>query len=136
MAYYAVLIMDLCTDIPGIVPPLLGKIFPLLYDSLTSSYDPTVYRRFREWFVLHLSNFGLKWKWGELKNLPALPEHHVKRQFFVDVLYQLTKLAYPKNVAEAIGADLAPLLPPSPFPQYRLTAESTLFSGFFFPHFL
>lgn len=132
MPYYTVLVMDLCTELPALVPPILGKVFPLLYDALTPyDADVALYRRLREWFVHHLSNFGLKWKWKELETL--VDEHSAeaasKKQFFKDVLAHLTRLAYVKNVEQTIGPILSALLPPPPAPQFIFGETNAIISG-------
>ena len=136
LCYYSVLIMDLCTELPAVIPPILGKVFPLLYDSLTASYDTEIYRRLRDWFVHHLSNFGLKWKWKDMIPLVDAPAADPKKQFFLDVLQHLTRLAYVKNVEQAIGPELVRLLPASPKPTFRFIETSDIISGLFPPFFL
>ena len=73
-AYYASLLVELCTQSPATVAPAMGKCVRKLYAGLGAGpensdakelLDPEGLRKFAEWFAMHLSNYNFVWRWPE-----------------------------------------------------------------------
>lgn len=121
-AYYATVIFDLCNTFKRDYPPILGKVFYTLIESI-HLFDPECRVRLARWFSHHLSNFDYRWNWkawveiiSEIKD-----EYDVKVIFLQEVLENCVRLSYFERVSSAFGSDAEVMkyMPPQPEPSFH-----------------
>eukprot|EP00158_Paraphelidium_tribonemae_P007411 Partr_v1_DN28235_c0_g1_i6_m76133 putative nuclear cap binding protein subunit 1 len=122
--YYPVLIMDLCRQMPKIIPPILGKAFYTIFENI-EKMDVEAQARFSTWFSLHISNFDFKWNWKAWFPLLSVGEHTAHSVLVQEVLEKCVRLSYYERVTKAFPAeiDLIPWMPPQPQPSYKYAAN-------------
>ncbi|KAG6375040.1 MIF4G like-domain-containing protein [Boletus reticuloceps] len=121
--YYISLITELCKLSPSTVGPAVGKSIRKVYTSLGNGLDPEVSRRFVEWFVVHMSNFGFQWVWKEWVPDLALVEQHPKRTFMRRAIEVEVRLSYHdrilKTLPESMQSDPSVIAAQPPGPSFE-----------------
>ncbi|KAF8450945.1 MIF4G like-domain-containing protein [Boletus edulis BED1] len=121
--YYISLITELCKLSPSTVGPAVGKSIRKVYTSLGNGLDPEVSRRFVEWFVVHMSNFGFQWVWKEWVPDLALVEQHPKRTFMRRAIEVEIRLSYHdrilKTLPESMQTDPSVIAAQPPGPSFE-----------------